>query len=131
MLFVVHAKHTRAEADFQQITLITPTAPTRDLRWGFKNSPNIDVQLAQGGNWTYGQCNVFVNNIDHSRVDAFSLDEVGVAARRINEECVMGKGKGEGLGLGTGTGTGGHVGVGGGRGFYVVLGGVWGVVALL
>ena len=102
------------------MTLITPpTAPTRDLRWGFKSSPNIDVQLPRGGHWTYGQCIVFVNNIDHSRVDAFSLDEVGVAARRINEECVVGKGEG--------LRTGGHVGVGGGRGIYVVLGEVWGV----
>ncbi|KAL2059540.1 hypothetical protein ABVK25_000833, partial [Lepraria finkii] len=62
------------------ITLITPpTAPTRDLKWGFKNSPNIDVQLPKGGHWTYEQCEVFVSNIDHSRVDAFSLDDVGVA----------------------------------------------------
>lgn len=52
-----------------------------------------------------------------------------MAARRINEECVVGKGKG--------LRTGGHIGVGSGRGFYVVLGKVWeagedrGVITLL
>ncbi|KAL2042477.1 hypothetical protein N7G274_004970 [Stereocaulon virgatum] len=92
-----------------------PSAPTKDLRWGFPiQSSSIDVRLPGEGDWTHGTCNIFVSNMDRSQVDSFSVDAVAFAAKRVGEQCVKGRAKG--------LRTGGHVGIRHGKGFYVVLG---------
>ncbi len=64
--------------------------PMKEQTFGFTDAADINLSEAPYNNWTYGQCAVFIRNIDPDTTlrDRFRFLDIAYTAHRITEECV-------------------------------------------
>ena len=58
--------------------------------FGFTDAEDINVSEPENSHWTYGQCVVFLRNMNKTSRDLFRFLDVAYAAQRIMNECVEG-----------------------------------------
>lgn len=58
--------------------------------FGFTDAEDINVSEPENSHWVYGQCVVFLRNINQTSRDLFRFLDVAYAAQRIVNECVEG-----------------------------------------
>ena len=65
--------------------------PMKEQTFGFTDAVDINISKAPYNNWTFGQCIVFIRNIDHdtTRRDRFRFVDIAYTAHRITEDCVQ------------------------------------------
>ena len=74
----------------------------REQSFGYTSAEDIDLSVKENGQWTHGQCFIFVKGIEMQGRDEFRYVDVAIAAKRITEECI----EGSKYGLGGTTGVG-------------------------
>ena len=87
----------------------------REQTWGFNHTADIDLSSEENRKWFYGQCLISVGSSDHTEQDTFRPVDVGVAAQRILQSCVIMSKFARGGTTRIGTSR---------KGFYVILGGL-------
>ena len=66
--------------------------PMKEQTFGYTDAVDINLSEAEYNHWIYGQCAVFIRNIEHgtTRRDRFRFLDVAYTALRIMGECVEG-----------------------------------------
>lgn len=72
-----------------QIILRYPN-PMSQRTFGYSSSADIDLSLPQNEKWIFGQCAMFVRNMDKTRTDTFRIVDVAYTAHQIMTKCVVG-----------------------------------------
>lgn len=65
--------------------------PMKEQSFGYTDAADINLSETEYNNWNYGQCVVFIRNIDHhTRQDRFRFLDVAYTAQRIMNQCLDG-----------------------------------------
>lgn len=64
--------------------------PMLEQSFGYTDAVDINLSEQDNGLWVYGQCAVFVKNMDTTSRDRFRYLDVALTAQRIVEKCVEG-----------------------------------------
>lgn len=64
--------------------------PMSEQTFGYTSSADIDLSLPENEKWVFGQCTIFIRNIDRTRTDTFRMVDVGITAHRIMTKCIIG-----------------------------------------
>jgi len=89
--------------------------PMRVQTFGFDETADVDLSLAENQQWHYGQCIISMDSLLETEEDSFRPVDVAAVAQRIVRRCVVGSKDAYG----------GHADIGSrGKHFYVIVGGV-------
>lgn len=70
--------------------ILTYPNPMTPQTFGYTNSADIDLSLPQNEKWAFGNCVMFVRNVNKTQTDTFRMVDVAYTAHRIMTECVSG-----------------------------------------
>lgn len=64
--------------------------PMIEQTFGYTDVVDINLSIRDNGQWIYGQCVVFVKNLDTTSRDRFRFLDVAHTAHRVVEQCIEG-----------------------------------------